>query len=377
MMQEPVENTGKKTQQKLETGMIIFIGLVILEFGSISGFSPVMSRVILKRPIGSVISSLLILGFILGVMGFLTYSRVSLISGTVCGLVETIMSLFVMLNEIKYLIPAGGMFILAIVGCYYGLEASIAGISEQLAIHSELQVRKTPTVMEVQDLKKHYDMTTHVVKAVDGLNFRIQKGEMVAIMGPSGSGKSTLLNLIGLLDSPTSGKIILDGQDVSKMEQSSLAHERNAKIGFIFQSYNLINRTNVLKNVLLPSIVNPVTIVSNQTKAEDFLLMLGLEEEIHRKPKTLSGGQQQRVAIARALINNPSIILADEPTGNLDSKSGIIVMDILKKLNKEREMTVILVTHDREVASYADRIFYLKDGKIINVKVIPNEIKQE
>jgi putative ABC transport system ATP-binding protein len=276
------------------------------------------------------------------------------------------------------LIQVGGITILVLVAFYISFSTSFFKISDLIAVHTQVQDRTSTTVLEIQDLAKHYDLGEIVVKALDGVSFEIEKGEMIAIMGPSGSGKSTLLNLLGLLDSPTSGKILLDGQDVSKMDSLSLSYERNSKIGFIFQSYNLLNRSSVLKNVELPTIVNfAMKKKEREKRGKKFLTMLGLEQEMYRTPKTLSGGQQQRVAIARSLMNDPSIILADEPTGNLDSKSGTIVMDVIKKLNAENGITVILVTHDREVANYADRIFNMKDGKIIQEKVIPTEFKDQ
>ncbi|MFW9997149.1 MAG: ABC transporter ATP-binding protein [Candidatus Odinarchaeota archaeon] len=385
MTHVPAEITDNQNHQNGETGLIVFIALAVLEFGSSLGFSPVLSKLILDPlvvgfSLGRMINSFLIFGFILGIIGFLTYSKISLVAGIISSVIETFISSAVILRilegqlEKEMVIIAGGLFILAITGSYFGLYAGIIGMEEKVIIESKTK-EKPPIVLELHGLKKYYDMGTHVVKAVDGLNLNIHRGEMVAIMGPSGSGKSTLLNLIGLLDSPTSGKIILDGQDISKMDQLSLAKVRNAKIGFVFQSYNLINRSTVLKNVILPSIVNPAMKKRSVAKAEEYLSMLGLEAEIPRKPKTLSGGQQQRVAIARALMNDPSIILADEPTGNLDTKSGAIVMEVLKQLNQEKGITVIIVTHDREIGGYTDRIISLRDGQIENIKVRPNEIK--
>jgi putative ABC transport system ATP-binding protein len=183
-------------------------------------------------------------------------------------------------------------------------------------------------------------------------------------MGPSGSGKSTLLNLIGALDKPTSGKVLIDGVDISLLNDNNLAKIRNEKIGFVFQAYNLVSRSSVFRNMELPAIVKGVERENRRKNISELLRIVGLSDKIFRKPKTLSGGEQQRVAIARALINNPEIVLADEPTGNVDSKTSIKIMTFLRKLNSERGTTVIVVTHDQEVANMTDKIIYIRDGKI-------------
>lgn len=230
--------------------------------------------------------------------------------------------------------------------------------------------KNTPYAVELVDVVKDYVVGNHVVHALRGMSFKVKKGEFVAIMGPSGSGKSTTLNMIGALDRPTSGKVLIDGVDISKLSDNELAYLRNKKIGFIFQSFNLINRTTVLRNVELPAIVTGMSKKERIEKAKRLLKAVGLESEIYRSPKYLSGGQQQRVAIARALMNDPTIILADEPTGNLDSKTGAEVMHYLKKMNKEFGTTVIVVTHDREVAEYADRIIHIRDGKVLREEIV-------
>jgi putative ABC transport system ATP-binding protein len=209
-----------------------------------------------------------------------------------------------------------------------------------------------------------------VVLAVDGLSMRMRKGEFVAIMGPSGSGKSTLLNLIGALDRPSSGKVLIDGVDISKLDETGLAKLRNEKIGFIFQAYNLIARSTVLRNMELPALVRGYPKEERLRKVHELLAVVGLEDKVLRKPKTLSGGEQQRVAIARALMNDPQIVLADEPTGNVDSKTGRVIMNFLRKLNLEKGTTIIVVTHDPEVARMADRILYLRDGKVVKEEIV-------
>lgn len=222
-------------------------------------------------------------------------------------------------------------------------------------------------MIEFQNINKIYysgNVETHVLKDV---SVKINKGEFVAITGPSGSGKSTMMHIIGALDSPTSGKYFLDGQDVSLFSDDELADIRKNKIGFVFQSFNLLSRSSVIRNVMLPLIYAQVPKEARYELVTKSLKSVGLEEgRWHHLSNQLSGGQMQRVAIARALINNPSIILADEPTGNLDTKTGELVLETFKKLNKEFGHTIILITHEKDVAEKADRIIYIRDGKIVN-----------
>jgi putative ABC transport system ATP-binding protein len=192
-------------------------------------------------------------------------------------------------------------------------------------------------------------------------------------MGPSGSGKSTLLNLFGALDRPTSGKILIDGVDISKLDDEELAKIRNEKIGFVFQAYNLIARSTVKRNMELPMLVKGYSKEERMRRIRDLLSVVGLQDKLYRRPKTLSGGEQQRIAIARALVNDPEIILADEPTGNVDSKTGHVIMSFFRKLNKERGTTVVVVTHDPEVARMTDRIIYIRDGKIFKEENLRGE----
>ncbi|MDF1512965.1 MAG: ABC transporter ATP-binding protein [Anaerolineae bacterium] len=219
-------------------------------------------------------------------------------------------------------------------------------------------------VIWTNDLHKVYKMGTNEVHALRGVSITITKGEIIAIMGPSGSGKSTLMNILGCLDQPTWGTYTLAGKDVSKMSDDELAVVRNRSVGFIFQNFNLLARTSALDNVVLPLIYAGTSVRDRRKRAKDVLDAVGLGDRIHHAPNELSGGQQQRVAVARALVNEPSIILADEPTGNLDSKSGEEIMAILQRLNEEMGITVILVTHDPRISAYAQRILHLFDGKV-------------
>ena len=225
-------------------------------------------------------------------------------------------------------------------------------------------MQNSETVIKTQDIKKIYDMGKIKVEALKNINVEINNGEFVAIMGPSGSGKSTLMHILGCLDTPTSGKYLIDDQEVSSMSKSQLAKIRNKKIGFVFQTFNLLPHLNILRNVELPLIYSGLSKKDRVAKAKSILAELGLDNRLDHKPSELSGGQRQRVAIARAVVTKPSIILADEPTGNLDSQSGGDVLSIFKELH-EANNTIILVTHDHSIAKIAQRIIYLKDGEVV------------
>ncbi len=229
--------------------------------------------------------------------------------------------------------------------------------------------RKLEFVVETIDLKKYYRMGKFIVKALDGVTFSIKRREYVSIMGPSGSGKTTLFNMIGGLDRPTSGKVYIDGVDIAMLDAYELAWLRANKIGYIFQTFNLIPVLTALENVMLPMLFVGTPYDKAIEKARKLLEQVGLGKFIHHKPHELSGGQQQRVAIARAFANDPSIILADEPTGNLDLTTGLNVIHLLKKLNEESGVTIVTATHDLKMVDVSDRIIWIRDGKIEKIEL--------
>jgi putative ABC transport system ATP-binding protein len=234
--------------------------------------------------------------------------------------------------------------------------------------HEQTDPEARKVVIDIRDITKTYTMGEVEVHALRGVSLKIYEGEFLSIMGPSGSGKSTLMNILGALDQPTSGAYLLDGVDVSQLRERDLARIRNKKIGFVFQSFNLLKRTTALRQVELPLIYGGAG--GRVRRARAALEAVGLGQRLHHLPSELSGGQQQRVAIARALVNEPAMILADEPTGNLDSRSGSEVMQIFQRLNREQGITTIFVTHDPWIARHTHRVIMLRDGKIVADRVV-------
>ena len=223
------------------------------------------------------------------------------------------------------------------------------------------------TIIKLENIvKRFYEGQENELEILHGISLEVEEGEFVAIVGPSGSGKSTLMNMIGVLDRPTSGTYILDGIDVSAAKDKELSEIRNKKIGFVFQTYNLISKTTAIKNIELPMLYAGVSRQERAKRARELLELVEMADREKHLPEELSGGQKQRVAIARAMANNPAILLADEPTGALDSKTGRLVMDLFHKLNKEQGITIVLITHSPELASETDRIISIKDGRIIS-----------
>jgi len=224
--------------------------------------------------------------------------------------------------------------------------------------------RSSNSLIRVEEVHKYYELGDNRVHALRGVSLEIERGEFVAVMGASGSGKSTFMNILGCLDQPSGGRYFLEGIDVSTLNKKQLAAIRNQKIGFVFQGFNLLARTTALENAELPAFYARVSQVERLRRAKTALEMVGLADRMDHFPSQLSGGQQQRVAIARALVNRPSILLADEPTGNLDSRTSVEVMDILQKLNQERGLTIVLVTHEADIANFAKRAVVFRDGTI-------------
>jgi putative ABC transport system ATP-binding protein len=319
-------------------------------------------------PISVIIPIIMIFFGTLGFLGFLTDSKVNFLPALVAVFAYLLILTIALLTNLEesYLIPTVTIqtllvliLISGIINIYHQQQQKV----KEEYLFDPFRMKRTDHAIDIENLKRTYDLSEGVkVNALQGVQLQVKKGDFIAVMGPSGSGKSTLLNCLGALDRPTKGKIYIDGIDISLLDDEGLAWLRNRKIGFIFQSYNLISRSTVGQNVEIPALVTPLDAKQRKQKTMKVLNDVGLGDKYYRNPNTLSGGEQQRVAIARALMNDPTILLADEPTGNLDSKSGAVVMEILQKLNNELGVTLVVVTHDPEVGSLADRIYYLKDG---------------
>ena len=236
----------------------------------------------------------------------------------------------------------------------------------------ETRHASSAAVIHVEDVHKYYDLGETQVHALRGVSVDIAAGEFVAVMGASGGGKSTFMNILGCLDRPSSGRYLLEGTDVSTLDKQALAAIRNRKIGFVFQGFNLLSRTTAMENVELPTLYAHITREEGTRRAQHALEQVGLADRTEHFPSQLSGGQQQRVAIARALVNEPTILLADEPTGNLDSRTSVEIMDIFQRLNEERGLTIVLVTHEPDIAQFSKRNLFFRDGKIRRDEVLSN-----
>lgn len=356
-----------------DASSVILVAFAVIEAASILGFSPSFASMF-KYPLSLIVGGALILSSVLGAYGVFTDSPIAAYFSLLAPASETVLgfSFLVMASgkgnlEPIVLLHGSVVTMLGFVGILLTartLSQSLFSLYGTGIAQRDLKGSSNDHAVEVVDVTKKYIVGSVVVPAVNGLTLKVRKGEFVAVMGPSGCGKSTLLNLVGALDRPTSGRVLIDGIDVSEMNAYALAQLRNQKVGFVFQAYNLINRSNVFRNVELPMLVRSASKDSRIKRTSEMLSVVGLDSMKSRRPKTMSGGEQQRVAIARALVNNPKIILADEPTGNLDSKAGLEILSFLRTTNKELGTTVIIVTHNREAAEMADRIVYLRDGRI-------------
>ncbi len=354
-----------------DLAVILFVSSALFAVSEMSGFYS-SSISTLGYPLSSVIPTLMLLFSIVGFLGIYTSSKINVgISVFAVGVELCVLTLIFVMNPAIYLVIPTIILILVLSSTVI---TGIFALTRLQTTNEELfadfgEKSKAEYAIEVKDLTKRYDLSEeHSVYALRDVKFQIQRGDFISIMGPSGSGKSTLLNCLGALDRPTSGEISINGITISTLDDEGLAGLRNRHIGFIFQSYNLINRSRVGENVEVPALVTSTPPEKRKERAIRLLESVGLKDMYSRRPKTLSGGEQQRVAIARALMNNPTILLADEPTGNLDSKSGAVVMDILRKLNQELGVTIIVVTHDPEVGNLSHRIYYLKDGTNAGIK---------
>jgi putative ABC transport system ATP-binding protein len=249
-------------------------------------------------------------------------------------------------------------------------------MAEQIlpTVETEKDAARAKPVIRLENVYKIYDLGEIQVQALRGVSLDIRAGEFVAIMGPSGSGKSTVMNILGCLDRPTKGRYFLDGADVSGMSKDELAHIRNRKLGFVFQQFNLLSRTSALENVELPTVYAGIEPEERTKRAMESLTRVGLADRAGHHPSQLSGGQQQRVAIARGLVNRPSILLADEPTGNLDTRTSVEIMDILQTLNNEQGLTIVIVTHEPDIAQYSKRTLEFRDGKLKRDKLVEDRL---
>ncbi len=367
-----------------QVAIVLLTASATVEVASFLGLSPSVTS-FFSYPLDRIMSSVSLVFGLLGTYGLLRDNVTGAYSALLNSVLQIVSGCYLLVRVYGLSHPDFSFTIFAVTSmvlgsliliCVFRIDhrkpkmASMRLVDPLLSDHEGWSVTTNKYALETVDITKRYILGSNIVSAIDSVNMKIRKGEFVAIMGPSGSGKSTLLNLIGALDRSTSGKVLIDGVDISILDDTGLAKLRNEKIGFVFQAYNLIARSSVLRNMELPALVKGYPRDERLNKISEILGVVGLSDKIIRKPKTLSGGEQQRVAIARALVNDPEIILADEPTGNVDSKTGQVIISFLRKLNLEKGTTVIVVTHDPDVAKWADRILYLRDGKIVQEETV-------
>ncbi|WP_455143740.1 ABC transporter ATP-binding protein [Candidatus Hodarchaeum mangrovi] len=355
-----------------DIAVVLFLSSTLFALSEMSGFLT-SSLTILDYPFSSIIPMFMVLFSLLGFMGTLTSSKMNIIIALIAIGFDLLIQciLLIITPSLTIFIPSLTIILLlsSILVCGMIVLNQLQHSYVSATTHKLEGIKETEFAIEVKNLTRKYNLGLGLeVFALRNVNLQIRKGDFIAIMGPSGSGKSTLLNCLGALDRASSGEIYIDGIEISSLDDEGLAWLRNRKIGFIFQAYNLINRSTVGENVEVPSLVTPLSPEERKMKARKLLHTLGIGDKYDRRPKTLSGGEQQRVAIARALMNDPTILLADEPTGNLDSRSGLVIMDLLQNLNRDLGVTIIVVTHDPEIANMSHRIYYLKDGTNAGIK---------
>jgi len=369
-------------QFHIEITMVLLISFVVIELASITDLAYSVTSSF-QYPVNKILGFLALTIALAGVYGLLKNNRVGTYFALVASTFWVILGCF-SLAQLYYmsrlnLAPLAHATIALILGSLTSVFVFKSSCIQKNEMNLPLDASYSPDpeagfatgnkyAIETIDVFKKYFLGPNIVSAINCLEMKVCSGEFVAIMGPSGSGKSTLLNLIGALDKPSSGRVLIDGVDISTLDEDDLAKLRNEKIGFVFQAYNLVARSSVLRNMELPALVKGYSKEERLKRVSRLLAIVGLKDKALRKPQTLSGGEQQRVAIARALINDPEIVLADEPTGNVDSKTGRTIIDFLRKLNLNNRTTIVIVTHDPEVASRADRIINLRDGKIVEEK---------
>ena len=356
----------------VKAAIILLIGCLILEASSLLGFSTGLTSIF--PAYAQIVFAVLLIGLtVFSIIGLAKNRKIASYSTLVTSV--AILGLSIASFAFNY-INSQTSFNSLVTLSVWALLSIILIISilksvpePKIPIATETSGTGSYAIQTINANKKYVLGGSNVVSAVKDLNLIIKKGEFVAIMGPSGSGKSTLLNLLGALDKPSSGQILIDGVNISNLNENELAKLRNEKLGFVFQAYNLIARSSVTRNMELPAFVKGYSKEKRAEKIAYLLNMVGLNSKAPVKPKTLSGGEQQRIAICRALINDPEIILADEPTGNLDSKTGQAIMEFFRNLNSEKKTTIVIVTHDPEVAKKTDRIIYFRDGTILKEEI--------